>query len=301
MDDASRKLEDGYSGLVSAGPAPSGALPRWGRWVQAPPEGLPPVPVYACHRNRMPLIVDGALDEPAWDTAIWSEPFGGIATGEPAPLETRVALLWDERGLRAGFRVEDHDIRATMSGFHDHVYLRDEDVELFIAGDGFYYELGVNAINTAYEIRWTWVQPAVERRDWAELERMLATPNYLYFMARDGEPIGRHGDLDWELPGLEHAVRVDGTLNCPEVKDRAWTVEIAIPWEGLRPLMGTRQLPPLPGDEWRIGAYRAHHVRDARPGENTPVGWSWSATGNDNIHVPERWARVTFVNEALEG
>jgi hypothetical protein len=298
MDDASKRLDGGYSGLVAVGPVPSSPLPRWGRWVQAPLDALPPVGEYACRRTRERIVVDGWLDEKSWQTAGWSEPFGAVATGDAAPLETRVSLLWDERCLYAGFRVEDHDIRASMSGFHDHVYMRDEDVELFIEGEGFYYELGINAINNDYEIRWTWVQPAVERRDWALLERLLATPNYLYFTARDGEPIGRHGDLDWQLPGMEHAVHVDGTLNRPAVRDRGWTVEISIPWEGVRPLMGGRRLPPEPGDSLRVTAYRAHHVREAWPGQKTPVGWSWSVTGNDNIHVPERWTRVTFTDDA---
>jgi hypothetical protein len=241
------------------------------------------------------MVTDGRLDEKVWQRAPWSEPFGALATGAAVGLETRVCLLWDERCLYAGYRVEDPDIRGTMTGFHDHVYVNDEDVEIFIEGDGFYYELGVNPINTEYEIRWTWVQRLVERRAYALLEQLFATPNYLYFMARDGERMGRHGDLDWQLPGLEHAVQIDGTLNRPAVRDKGWTVELGIPWEGLSSLMGGKRMPPKPGDSLRITAYRAHHTRI----ENDPTtGWSWSITGNDNIHVPERWNRVVFVDES---
>jgi hypothetical protein len=287
-----------YSGLAAVGPVPTSSLPRWGRWVQAPLDSLPPVKEYRCLRARGPMTIDGGLDEPAWRGAAWSDPFGALATGEGVELETRVALLWDDQCLYAAYRVEDPDIRGTMTGFHDHVYMKDEDVELFIEGDGFYYELGVNPINTEYEIKWTWVQPLVERREYAALEELFKTPNYLYFLAREGERMGRHGDLDWQLPGMRHAVRVDGTLNCPAVRDRGWTAELAIPWAGLAPLMGGRRVPPAPGDALRITAYRAHHDRAARDPRHAAAGWSWSVTGNDNIHVPERWNRVVFLDES---
>jgi hypothetical protein len=245
------------------------------------------------------VTIDGRLDEKAWQKAPWSEPFGGIAAGAKAELDTRIALLWDERCLYAAYRVEDPEIRGTMTGFHDHVYINDEDVEIFVQGDGYYYELGVNPINNVYEIKWSWVQPLVERRAYGELDRLLATPNFLYFLARDGEPIGRHGDLDWQLPGLEHAVHIDGTLNRPEVRDKGWTVEFALPWEGLAPLMGGRPMPPRPGDELRITAYRAHHTRKELNRQNTSTGWTWSVMGNDNIHIPERWNRVVFLDETV--
>jgi hypothetical protein len=286
-----------YGALVAVGEVPTSTFPRWGHWIDAPAAGLPPVLDYACRRTREPMTIDGRLDEGAWAKALWSEPFGAIADGARVALETRVALLWDERCLYAGFKVEDHDVRASMTGFHDHVYIEDEDVELFIEGEGAYFEMGANPINTIYEIRWTWIQALVERRDWQELDRLFRTPNFLYFLAREGEEIGRHGDLDWELPGLEHAVQVDGTLNRPALEDRGWTAEFALPWEGLGPILGQgRRLPPRAGDGFRMTAYRAHHGEGAAR-RHSSVGWSWSVMGNDNIHVPERWNRILLVED----
>jgi hypothetical protein len=285
-----------YDGLVEVGPVPTASFPRWARWAQAQLGGLPPTIEYGCHRARGRVTVDGKLDEGAWKDVPWSEPFGAIATGGRVELETRVAFLWDERCLYAAYRVEDHDIRGTMTGFHDH-HMNDEDVELFVEGNGFYYELGVNPINTVYEIKWAWVEPLVQRREYALLEGLFATANYLYFAAREGERMGRHGDLDWQLPGLEHAVRIDGLLNRPEVRDTGWTVEFALPWDGLRPLMGGRPIPPEPGDALRVTAYRAHHDR-TKPRGAAAAGWAWSVTGNDNIHVPERWNRLRFLAES---
>ncbi len=39
-------------------------------------------------------------------------------------------------------------------------------------------------------------------------------------------------------------------------------------------------------------AYRCHHDRKTR----TAKGWTWSVMGNDNIHIPERWNHVVFVD-----
>ncbi len=299
MDRPPQPSAANYDALVAVGKVPTSSFPRWGKWIDAPQAGLPQVLEQPCLRTREPMTIDGRLDEEAWARAVWSEPFGAIATGERVGLETRVAFLWDERCLYAGFRIEDPDVRGTMTGFHDHVYIKDEDVELFIEGEGYYYELGINPINTVYEIRWTWVESLVKKRDWAELERLLSTPNFLYFLAREGEPIGRHGDLDWELPGLEHAVRIDGVLNRPEIRDRGWTVEFALPWEGLHAMGGPLQKPPTAGDSIRATAYRAHHDRKGADRMPSSVGWSWSVTGNDNIHVPERWNKITLMDDLI--
>ncbi len=105
-----------------------------------------------------------------------------------------------------------------MIGFNDHVYFNDEDVELFFEGNGYYYELGLNALNTSYQIRWTWVEPLVREQRFSELEELFKAPDVLYYVARDGENIGRHADLNYQLPGCTHAVCIDGTINSPDVK-----------------------------------------------------------------------------------
>ena len=215
-----------------------------------------------------------------------------IHDGSPTPLETRVALLWDDQYLYAAYKVEDPDIRASMTAFNDHVYLNDEDVELFFEGNGYYYEIGLNALNTSYQIRWTWIERLVREQRFAELEALFKTPDFLYYVARDGENIGRHADLNYRLPGCKHAVFIDGTINCPEVKDQGWTVEIALPWSGLKDIAGGRATPPRPGDTFRMTAYRCHHDRATR----TAKGWTWSVMGNNNIHIPERWNDVVFVD-----
>jgi hypothetical protein len=279
-------------GPVELGPAPRTKFGRWAKVREVDLSKLPPVKTLECLRTAEPITVDGRLDEPVWNRAQWSEPFGKIHDGGPTPLETRVAFLWDDRYLYAAYRVEDQDIRATMTGFNDHVYFNDEDVELFFEGNGYYYELGLNALNTSYQIRWTWVEPLVREQRFSELEELFKAPDVLYYVARDNEKIGRHADLNYQLPGCKHAVFIDGTINCPDVKDRGWTVEVALPWDGLRQIAGGRTVPPKGGDSFRMTAYRCHHDRATR----TAKGWTWSVMGNDNIHIPERWNQVFFVD-----
>lgn len=263
---------------------------------QASLEGLPPVQEYDCLRVVQPILVDGHLDEEAWQLAQWSPPFVKMDSGAPVELESRLALLWDDDYLYAGFRFEDHEIWGSMTAYHAHVYRHDSDAEIFLQGDGVYYELGVNPINTIYEVFWTWVEPVVRDHDFETLNRLFSTEHYLYFLPRTGDRLGRFGELAWELPGLKHAVQVDGTLNCPEIRDRGWSVEFALPWDGLRALgLGT---PPVDGDVWRVGASRCQHFHDAN-GAHRSVDWSWNQHGAINMHIPERWSRVRFLDRVV--
>ena len=70
----------------------------------------------------------------------------------------------------------------------------------------------------------------------------------------------RWGFLDWDCPGLRHAVHVDGTLNRRDDIDRGWSAEIAIPWTSLSLLADGRSLPPRDGDEWRIDCSRFQKI-----------------------------------------
>jgi len=269
---------------------------------------LPPVQEMDCLRTAERITIDGRLDEPAWARAPWSEPFVKMDTGAPVSLDTRMALLWDDENLYAAFRLEDRDIWGSHTEHHDHVYHRDSDAEIFIEGDGVYYELGVNAINTIYQVLWTWLDPVVARQDAATLTRLLSNERFLHFLPRRDERLGRIGETDWQLPGLRHAVHVDGTLNCPSVEDRGWTVEFALPWAGLARL-GHAHTPPRPGDVWRIGASRCQHFRTDEPSgprktgdwptpESQFVDWSWNRHGYINMHIPERWSKVRFVDDS---
>lgn len=271
-------------------------MPRTINLPIGPLDGLPPVYEYDCLRTPTSLIIDGRLDEQAWQRAAWSAPMVKMDTGAPVELDSRVALLWDDDYLYAAFKYKDHEIWGSHVEHHDHVYHNDSDAEIFVEGEGVYYELGVNPINTIYEVFWTWLEPVVARQDVALLDRFFRTENFLYFVPRPGDRLGRMGETDWELPGLRHAVQIDGTLNCPAIRDNGWTVEFALPWAGLRAL--GKPVPPQDGDVWRIGVSRCQHFHD-ETGKNISVDWSLNRHGYINMHIPERWSRVRFVKRTV--
>ncbi len=281
-------------------------IPRWVRVANVPDRPLPPVPQLVAHRATGPIEVDGRLAEPDWARADWSAPFGHIASGEPATPETRVAFLWDDTMLYAGYRVEHHDIRAMTTRHHEHVYVKDDDVELFVAGQGTYYELGINPINTIYQIGWTWLEPLVARGDFEAIERLMRVNDQFYYARRDGERLGRIADLGWELPGIRRAARVDGVINVPEIRDEGWTVTFGLPWDGLATLIPELAGPRRAGDRVTVQAYRAHHPHtdaeaDARmaaqfPGSSQWLGTTLSPMGTGNVHNPERWVRLELAD-----
>lgn len=297
-DTSNSSVQMSFSDLSQLGPVEVGAAPRtklarWAKLRQIDLSSLPPTKTWECLRTPEPITIDGRLDEAVWSRVKWSEPFGLIDTGGATAYETRVATLWDDECLYVAYKVQDRDIRATMTGFNAHVYMNDEDVEFFFEGDGYYYEIGLNALNVSYQIRWTWIAPLVREQRFSELQELFKAADFLYYLAREGEEIGRHADLNYQLPGCRHAVFIDGSLNCPDVKDRGWTVELALPWAGLTQITGGRSVPPRPGDSFRMTAYRCHHDRESR----TAKGWTWSIMGNDNIHIPERWNRIVFAGK----
>lgn len=301
QDEALRDaLGDGFLGAGTRPRFPE--IPRWARVANVPDRPLPAVPRLRARRTTGPITVDGALREPDWEAAEWSPVFGRIATGEPSSPETRVAFLWDDDALYAGYRVEHHDIRAATTRHHEHVYVKDDDVELFVAGERTYYELGINPINTIYEIGWTWLEPLVREQDLDALERLMLVNDQFYYARRAGEGLGRLADLGWELPGLRTAVRVDGAINAPHVRDKGWSVEFGLPWAGLATHIPELAGPRRAGDRVTVQAYRAHHPRtdpvaDARvaaqfEGSSEWFGTTLSAMGNGNVHNPERWVHL---------
>lgn len=272
---------------------------------QASFENLPPVKKYCCYKTKENIVIDGKLNGKAWSDVAWSDRFGRIDDGSNVDFETRIALLWDDNYLYAAYKIEDPDIRGTISNYNsfEHVYWNDEDAELFVHGDDAYYEIGVNPINQTYQLKWNWIGPLVENKDYDALDSLFKVSNYIYYAKRKGEQIGRMGNMDFELEDLKTAIYIDGVINCPRVKDKGWTVEFALPWKSLKKSIGgNKSFPPKEGDVLKIAAYRAHQYRGKKkPAGIFPFeGWTWSCTGNHNIHVPERWTEVKFLNEYVK-
>jgi hypothetical protein len=261
--------------------------------------GLPRPVDYYCYRSAHPITVDGRLDEAVWQHAPWMGPFVDMEHGTPTEYDTKVAFVWNETGFYAGFRLEEPDVFGYETK-RDGGVGGDCEVELFILGEGVYYELELSVLNTPYEVFWTWFQPLAEAGDLEAIDRLFKARRAIYGPMEDDYP-GRHGSFDWDFPGLETAVQVDGTLNCRRIKDKGWTVEVGFPWYGWADLArGRRAIPPRHGDVWRIGCSRVEHWRDEEGKTMRSRDWSICQHGKVQMHVPDRWPYVIFSDQSVE-
>jgi len=236
---------------------------------------------YVCRRAAGPIKIDGRLDEASWADTDWTEVFGDIeGPSKPAPrFRTRAQMLWDDEYLYIGAYLEEPHVWATLTA-RDSIIFQDNDFEVFIDPDGDthdYYELEINALNTVWDL-------------------LLVKPY------RDGGPAVH----SWDIQGLKTAVNVMGTLNDPSDRDKAWTVEIAMPFAVLKECIPGKPARPAAGEQWRVNFSRVeYHVddengatvkaKDAATGQPLPEdNWTWTPQGVINIHYPEMWGFVQF-------
>ena len=128
-------------------------------------------------------------------------------------------------------------------------------------------------------------------------------PEFARSRAMDLDGVGcRHprrsrlGFWKWDFPGRRWAVQVDGTID--DSRDRGWTVELALPLQGMAHLAAAdgRALPPRPGDVWRMDLSHFNQYQEAPPADD-PGGWAWSPHGVWDSHVPECFTHIHFASE----
>jgi hypothetical protein len=255
-----------------------------------------------CYRTNEPIVVDGDLGKPAWASQPRSPRFVDMVSGDPALYETRVACLWDPAAFYVAYWIEEPQVKATLTE-RDSFIWNDNDVELFVAGDDCYYELEINAFGTVYEAFFIW-QDALKRGsrlDKAGFDLLTRKVDLLAGFqdaSRHGKhPRGRRWSfLDFDLPGLQTAVKVDGKINDPTTVDRGWTVEMALPWAGLAVLFDGRPLPPREGEVLRCDFSRFEALRvHGKPLPQNP-GWSLNPHGVYDSHIPESFSVVRFTH-----
>ena len=244
---------------------------------------------------------DGDLGKPAWTDAVWSHRFIDMVTGAPALFDTRAALLWTDTHLQIAFRAEEPFLEAHVAE-RDGIVFQDNDLELFIDGGDCYYELEVNALGTIYEVFFVW-RDAIGQFDSVAFD--VHDPRSFTFGGdydrkpesfwRGTHPRGvRWAFTGWDMPGLQTAVRLDGTLNDHSDVDRGWSLEIAIPWASLAPLADGRQLPPASGDVWRMFLGRFQRLVLSGVEVTPHPASALNAHGVYDTHLPDRWSRIRF-------
>lgn len=229
---------------------------------------------YVCQHAAAAPKIDGKMDDAAWAAAAWTEEFVDIeGSAKPKPrFRTRAKMLWDAEYFYVAAEMEEPHVWGTIRK-HDDVIFQDPDFEVFIDPNGDsheYCEFEMNALNTGWDL-------------------FLPKPY------KDGGPAKN----EWEIPGLNTAVHVRGTLNDASDRDEGWSVELAFPWKVLGEF-AHRPAPPQEGDKWRVGFSRVEWQIEIKDGKyvkvpNTPENnWIWSAQGVIDMHRPERWGFVQF-------
>ncbi len=245
---------------------------------------------YVVYKTSKPITIDGDINDEAWQKAEWTDEFRDIEGSlKPDPyLRTRVKMLWDDKYFYFAAELIEPHVWATLTE-HDEVIFFDNDFEIFIDADNDgsrnykypdhdthrYYEFEMNALNTTWDL--------------------FLTKPY------------RNGGLpmtNWEIKGLKSGVKVKGTINQPDDRDEAWTLEVAIPFSAI--CFGRkRENPPSDGDQYRVNFSRVQYDIEIIDGKYTKAkdstgkdlpcyNWVWSPQGVINMHFPERWGYVQF-------
>ena len=226
-------------------------------------EGITPLPTSRCRRAPGPITLNGSIGDPAWHDADVTT-LALAAAGEEPRFLTECRLLWDDEHLYVSFYCEDNDIWGTFRNRDDNI-CSEEVVEIFIdpAGEGWgYYEIEVSPHNVIYDL----------------------------FILNRWEEGFRHSLVplkEWDCPGLETAVVVDGELDSRKGQDRSWSVEMKIPFTSL---VGAPNTPPMDGDVWRFNLYRIDR------GKEKSEHQSFSATEVVDFHRPWRFGFLEFVS-----
>jgi len=263
--------------------------------------------IYDCKRIPNNLVIDGDLTKPEWQKAAKTPRFIDAIGENPALLDTKAALLYNDEYLYIGFWCEEPYPHATMTQRDDLLWF-ENDVEVFIAGKDAYYELELNALNNLYEVFYIW-QDAYGKNPYFDKPRFDVLKNGAktfggnhdrtgkYFW-RGSHPRGnRWAYHNWDYPGLQHAIKIDGTLNDASKPSKGFTFELAFPWKGMEDLRDGETGAPNAGEILRIllARYEMLHLN----GEDVSVGWCVDPIGTNDNHYPEKFTEIRFTDEAL--
>ncbi|KYP14363.1 carbohydrate-binding family 9-like protein [Flavihumibacter sp. CACIAM 22H1] len=248
------------------------AVPVVAQQMKAPP-------VYTAYRTGEKMQIDGNATELVWSSIPFTDDFREIKGGPDAPtVQSKLKLCWDDVYLYIYARLEQSDLWATLQT-HDAAVFMDHALEIFMDPDGDmnnYAEIQINAYGTVWDL--------------------LLTKPY-----RDG---GKQVS-SFDLPGLKKAIHLDGTLNQPADRDKGWAVELAIPFAALKPILPNSS---IAGQEWRMNFSHVTWALDVTEGvyrkktgttksAEQPAYFVWAPQGSVNLHLPEYWGYVRFVDK----
>ena len=175
-----------------------------------------------------------------------------------------------------------------------------------IEGRGCYYELEVNAANTVYEVFFIW-KDAYEKGGRFDTAQFDVHQLQAYTFGGDYDraagsfwkgthPRGiRWAFTNFDMPGLQTAVQVEGTLNDNSDIDKGWSLEIAIPWSSLQLLDSERTIPPVQGDVWNMFLGRFQKLMTGGKEVIPHPAMVLNSHGIYDTHLTEKWSKIEFV------
>jgi len=149
------------------------------------------------------IVMDGGMDEESWKGAAvigrLDDAFGRPIEGEE---QTSVRILQDGQFVYFGIAATDQSIEATFKNRDEELWTQDV-FEIYLDGqlDGKeYLEIQVSPANVIFDALFA----SHRTPEWKEAAKHT-------------------------VPGMETAVKLDGTLNEKGDRDRGWTMEVKIP------------------------------------------------------------------------
>jgi len=224
-------------------------------------EGGPPAfPTVVAKKRTAPVVVDGVLDEPDWQSAARIGPFISYRGPRTKIRGTTYArLLWDETSLYVAFECADTDVHTPYEKRDDPIY-ESEAVEIFIDADG-------------------------DRDEYVELQ---AAPNDVHFDAAFKGGRRKNFDTSYDVD-YETKTVIDGTFGNGEDVDVGWVSEWRIPIAGLRDIPA----PVGPGTEWKINLFRLDRMRKAGKVVGSEAS-AWSSPYSGDFHNLDRFGTLRF-------
>jgi hypothetical protein len=217
-------------------------------------------PVYEIRRVAGPITIDARLDKPAWLNAPTVSPFyfNWYTTGEKEATDAR--LLWDDSNLYVSWYCHDRHISASVTERHGPVS-NDDCVEIFLSPNPGkvhnYYTFEINVIGAMLNRC---------RTDWWT------------------------GPPTWEPEGVRFCTSFQGAaIKRESPDDDHWTVELALPFVNFA--RDAAQVPPHPGDTWRLNLYRTGGITNKQSSS-----WSPIPPPSKSFHTPEAFGTVRFVD-----
>jgi len=187
----------------------------------------PTLPEYECRRRVGKIVIDGEINEPAWEKAQVINLFFVPESLDLAKAGTEARLLWDDTYLYVAIRAYDKDI-CYWGEERDSVIFRGDVLELFLKPSDnppYYYEIDFNPKNVIYD-------------SYSAYERA-----------------GQWRFSYWNAP-IDSKVKIKGTLESWEDEDEWWQVEFRVPFSSLPSLKGRT---PKVGDVWRFHVARYNY------------------------------------------